>query len=142
MLAARQHQRIDQTLARHRRLLGALELGIEKAEIEHRVVRDQRRLAEEFDQLLHLVREQRFVLEEVDAEPVHLEGGLRHVAFRIEIAMERLAGWKAVDQLDTADLDHPIALQRIEAGGFGVEHDLAHWNLQDGRRIISAGTAS
>ena len=32
--------------------LGALQLGIEEAEIEHRVVRDQRRVAEEFEQLL------------------------------------------------------------------------------------------
>ena len=77
MLAARQHQRVDQPLARHRRLLGALELGIEEAEIEHGVVRDQRRVAEEFDQLFHLVREQRLVLEEIDAEPMHLEGRLR-----------------------------------------------------------------
>jgi len=35
---------------------------------------------------------------------MHLEGRLRDVAFRIEVAVERLAGWKAVDQLDTADL--------------------------------------
>ena len=91
MLAARQHQRVDQTLARHHRHLGALKLGIEEAEIEHGVVRDQRRVTEEFDQLFHLVREQRLVLEEVDAEPMHLEGRLRDVAFRIEVAVERLA---------------------------------------------------
>ena len=132
MLAPRQHQRIDQPLAGHRGFLDALELGVEEAEIEHRVVRDQRRVAEELDQLLDLVREQRLVLEEVDAEPVHLEGGLRHVAFRIEVAVERLAGRKAIDQLDAADLDQPIALDGIEAGGFGVEHDLAHWNLASG----------
>jgi len=83
--------------------LARLELGIEEAEIEHGVVRDQRRIAEEFDQLLHLVGEQRLVLEEVDAEPVYLEGRLRDVALRIEVAVERLAGWKAVDQLDAAD---------------------------------------
>ncbi len=28
--------------------------------------------------------------------------------------------------LDAADLDQPVAPQRIEAGGFGIENDFAH----------------
>ena len=44
MLAARQQQRIDESLARDQRLAGAIELGIEEAEVEHCVVRDQRRI--------------------------------------------------------------------------------------------------
>ena len=59
-------------------------------------------------------------------EPVHLEGLVRHVALRIEVAVKHLAGRHAVEQLDAADLDQPIAAQRIEAGGFGVENDFAH----------------
>ena len=55
-----------------------------------------------------------------------LKGRLRHVAFRIEVAVKRLAGREAVDELDAADLDQPIALKGIEPGGFGIEHDLAH----------------
>ena len=58
--------------------------------------------------------------------PCTLKARLRHVAFRIEVAVERPAGRKAVDQLDAADLDQPVALDGVEAGGFGVEHDLAH----------------
>ncbi len=57
---------------------------------------------------------------------MHLERAVRHVAFRIEIAVEAVAGRKPVDQLDAADLDQPVALIGIEPGGFGVEHDLAH----------------
>ena len=59
----------------------------------------------------------------------------RHVAFGIEIAVERLAGREAVDQLDAADLDQPMPGNGIEAGGFGIEHDLAHANLE--RRSVS-----
>ncbi len=47
MLAARQQQRIDQPLARYRRALDALEFGIDEADIEHGVVSDQRRIADE-----------------------------------------------------------------------------------------------
>jgi hypothetical protein len=40
--------------------------------------------------------------------------------------MERLAGRKAIDEFDAADLDQAIALEGIEPGGFGIEYDLAH----------------
>ena len=66
---------------------------------------------------------------------MHLEGLGRHVAFRIEIAVERLAGRKAVDQLDAADLDQPMPLIGIEAGGFGVEHDLAHCSVPQAESV-------
>ena len=31
-----------------------------------------------------------------------------------------------IDQLDAADLDQTVAVQRIKPGGLGIEHDLAH----------------
>ena len=40
--------------------------------------------------------------------------------------MEGAPGLAAVDELDAADLDHPVAARRVEAGGLGVEDDLAH----------------
>ena len=40
--------------------------------------------------------------------------------------MEDLPAREAVDQLDAADLDQPMPLIGVEAGGFGIEHDLAH----------------
>ncbi len=58
--------------------------------------------------------------------PCTPEGALGHVALGIHVAMEVLSGRKAVEQLDAADLDQPVALQGVEAGGFRVEHDLAH----------------
>ena len=85
-------QRVDHTLAVHSGAAGALELGVEEAQIEHRVVRDKRGVAEKGDELVHPVGEQRLVLEEVDRQPVNLERPLRHVALRIEVAVEHLAG--------------------------------------------------
>jgi hypothetical protein len=41
--------------------------------------------------------------------------------------VEGHAGRNAVEQLDAADLDHPMTLERIEAGGLGVEDDFAHF---------------
>ena len=64
--------------------------------------------------------------EEIDRQAMHIEGLDRHVAFRVEIAVERLAGGEAVNELDTPDLDQPMPLVGIEPGGFSVENDLAH----------------
>jgi len=100
-------------------------------------VGDQRRVADEFDQLIDLVREQRLVLEEVEAEPVHLERRVRHIAFGIEVAVEGAAGWKAIDQLDAADLDQAVARVGVEPRGLGVEYDLAH-GLLGGESVIAA----
>ncbi len=129
MLAAREQKRVDDALAVHRGAAGAFQFGVEEAEIEHRVVRDKRwsspRNAMQF---LDLCGEQRLVLEELDRQAVNLEGLFRHVAFRIEVAVKRLAGRKPIDELDAADFDHAIALEGIKAGGFGIEDNLAHRN--------------
>src|SRR5271167_3407616 len=138
MLAPRNQERIDHPLASHRGAAGAFQFGIEEADIESCVVRDQKRIAEKSDQLFRLVGKQRLVLEEFAGEPVNLERLFRHVAFRIEIAMEHFAGRKTINEFDAADLDQPIALKGIEPGGFGIENDLAH----EASRITSAAAAS
>ena len=52
------------------------------------------------------------------------------LAFRIDPEVDRAARRTAVDELDGGELDDPVALPRIEAGGFGVEDDLAHrWGM-------------
>ena len=40
--------------------------------------------------------------------------------------MKMPAGLDAVDDLDAADLDHSVAAQRVQSGGFSVEDDFAH----------------
>ena len=59
---------------------------------------------------------------------MHREGFRRHGPFGIEIAVKGLPGRHAVENLDAADFDQPIAAQRIKAGGFGIENDFAHEN--------------
>ena len=59
-------------------------------------------------------------------QPVHGKGFRRHVALGIDVAVKGLPGRHAVEDLDAADLDQPIAAQRIEASGFGIENDFAH----------------
>ncbi len=57
---------------------------------------------------------------------MHREGFGRHVALGIDVPVKGLAGRHAVENLDTADFDQPVAAQRVEAGGFGIENDFAH----------------
>ena len=128
MLAPRQQQRVYHALPAHCGAASALQFGIKKAEIEHCVMRDELGVAEEGDQVIGLFGKQRLVLEELDRQSVNLEGRLRHVAFRVEVEMERLAGRETVDELDAANLNQPIARKGIKAGCFGIENDFAHRN--------------
>src|SRR6185312_8194409 len=125
-LAARQHQRIDQTIARDQSALDALELGTQKAVVESSIVDHQRRIADESEEFVRDLHEAWLVTQEFDRQPVDGEGFPRHVALRVDVIVERRAGRNPIEQLDTADLDQAMALRRIEAGGFGVENDFAH----------------
>ena len=64
----------------------------------------------------------------------HSLGRARHRPIGIEIGMERAPGLAPVEQFDAADLDHPVAGQRAEAGGLGIENDLAHAPSMNRRR--------
>ena len=76
--------------------------------------------------------EQRLVGQELAGKPVHGESFRRHVAFRIDVDVKGLTGRHPVENLDTADFDQPIAAQRVEAGGFGIENDFAHQSEPEG----------
>ena len=52
MLAARQQQGVDQSLARHQDLARAFELSVEKTQVERGVVSDQRSVADERQQII------------------------------------------------------------------------------------------
>src|SRR5262249_15537558 len=54
-------------------------------------------------------------------------GGIdRHRPFRVDVFVELLAGREVVHQLDATDLDHAVAVPRVEASGLGIEDDFAH----------------
>ena len=58
--------------------------------------------------------------------------GLRgHVAPRVDQRMEMLSGGQVVDQFQRRDLDHPVAVQRIETRGFGIEQHGAEAEVED-----------
>ena len=73
MLAARNKERVDHPLAAHPGAAGPLQFGIEEAEIEHRIVRDELRIAEKGDEVFRFVAEQRLVLEELTRQAVDRE---------------------------------------------------------------------
>src|SRR6266704_2728539 len=126
MFAARQQERIDQPVARDRRPLDAVKLGVDEADIERGVVDHQRRVGDEFQELLDHMSEQRLAGEELAGKTMHRECFRRHVTLWIEMPVEGLARRHAIDDLDTADFNQPVAPQRVEARGFGIENDFAH----------------
>ncbi len=79
---------------------------------------------------------QRLVAQELVAEPVHARRPRPAIcALGVDVFVEVPAGRDVVDQLDAADLDHAVPGQRTEAGGFGVDDDLA------GHSMIPSGWA-
>jgi hypothetical protein len=76
-------------IARQPRARDALELGAEKAVIEGGVVDHQRRIiADEGEEIVGNVGEQRLVLEKFGGQPVDRGGFRRHIALGIEIDVE------------------------------------------------------
>ena len=61
-----------------------------------------------------------------------LEG---HVAIGIEISMEMPAGFDAVINLNTADLDHAVAAQRVEPCRLRIENNFPHGPVIPRRRV-------
>src|SRR5262245_7542381 len=144
ILAARQKQRIDYTLARHQYFAYALQFGIEEGKVEQGIMRDERRVADEYHQLLDDLGKERLVLEKFGREAMDRDCLGRHVALRIEITMKALPGRDAIDELYAADLHQTVALERVEPGRLGVEHNFAHVYTPAGcgsRRITVAASA-
>jgi len=126
LLAPREQQGVDHPFAADHRLGGALELGVEEAQIERGVVRHQRRSADKGEELVGNFGKQRLVFQKVGGETVNLERRRRHLALGIDVTMEALAGGNLVVELDAADLDQPVALIGIESRRLGVQHDFPH----------------
>jgi hypothetical protein len=112
-----------------------LELVVQEAEVEAGVVRDQRAVADEFEQVLGALTEPRLVRQEDVGQPVDGLGLARHRPLGIEIGVEVAAGLHSVEHLDAADLDHSVAAGRIEPRGLGVEDDFPHRILIAPRRV-------
>ncbi len=126
MACLRHGQRIDHPRHRNVQASAITQLGIQKAKIEHGIVRDQRTVIEKVEQIFDSIFEIGLVLKEPIAEPMNLLGNAWHCHARIEIGVIGVAGFNAVDQFDATDLDDPVALFRIKSGGLGIENDFTH----------------
>src|SRR3954465_4384281 len=148
MFSPRQQQGIDQPVTPNRLSLEAIELGVDEADVERRIVNYQRRVGDEFQELVDYLSEQRLAGEKLGGQAMHGKRFGRHVALGIDVAVKSLAGRHPVVDLDAADLDQAVAAQGIEAGGFGIENDFAHESLESrfsepqSRRIRLAVAAS
>ena len=89
---------------------------------------------DELDELARDLGELRLRREEVVLDAVHLERAAVDLALGVDVAMEAVLRRPAIDELDAADLDDPMARGRLEARGFGIEDDLTHQ-----RRAVSMG---
>jgi hypothetical protein len=69
----------------------------------------QRRVGDEFQEVIDHLREQRLVGEELTGKTMHREGLGRHVPFRIEMPVKGLPRRHAIEHLDTADFNQPVA---------------------------------
>ena len=54
---------------------------------------------------------------------VDLDHALQRLALGIDHRVKMLAGGQVVHQFERRDLDHPVAGQRVQASGLGVEQD-------------------
>ena len=80
MALLRDRQSVDHPRHADMRSPAARELAIEEAEVEGRVMRHQRRVGDELDQLVNQLREQRLGAQEVAAQSMNPRRLLGHVA--------------------------------------------------------------
>ena len=96
MAAARQRQRIDDAIGCERRVAKRRKLGIDEAQIEFRIMRDQHGIGDEAEELLSDLGEFRFARQKFERKAVDAKRLLRHVALGIEVEMKRLPGRNGV----------------------------------------------
>ncbi len=119
-------------------MAGAGELRIEEADVEGRVVDDQAAVAEKVDELLGDRREERLVGTGSDRDrPWTAKAPAATAPLGVDVGVIAAPGRKVVEELDAADLDHPVAGRRIGPGRFGIEDDLAQHrsDLRSGPRV-------
>ena len=123
MLAARQLQGIDDAVHIDLRPFDPKQFGIQKSDVEVRVVNDEHVLADKLEERRRDMDKQGFVFEELCADAVHGLGFGWHIAFGINETMILAARWHAVHEFDAADFNQPVAFGWIKAGCFRIEYD-------------------
>jgi hypothetical protein len=128
-LLARQRHRVEHAGAAGKPVrseAGACQLGIEEADVERGVVRDDLGAVDEREELRRDLGKARLVQQELVADAGDRPRALVDGAIGIALVVERATGGPMLHQLHAADLDHAMPPLDFKAGGFGVEDDLAH----------------
>ena len=103
-----------------------LQFVVDEPHVEVRVVDDQFRAADKLQEFRGHVLEQRLHGKKVVVDAMDLQRAGPHRPLRIHVAVERLLGKLAVDQLDATDFDDPVARLGLQARGFRIQYDLPH----------------
>ena len=90
-------------------------LGVEKSIVEHRIVRDERRIFDKIEQVFDALVKQGFVREKGIGQAVNLLRDIGHRHLRIEISVKRPPGFALVDQFEATDFDDAVS-GLIESG--------------------------
>ena len=103
----------------HRAVLGQVgalglaqqgEFVVEEADVERRVVDDQFRAVDEFEELIGHVLEARLADEVLVADAVHRDRAFVDLALRLQVDVEVPPGQAPADQLDATDFDDAVPL--------------------------------
>ena len=105
------HQGVDDRadLVLETRHVQAREFGIEKTDIEGRVVDDDVGARNIRSQLVGDFAELRLVRQELRGQAMNREGALFRITLGIDVLVKIIAGKLAIDQFHAADLDDAIA---------------------------------
>ena len=126
MFAPRQRQRIDDPVHGDRVVAKALQLGVDEANVERRVMDHQRRIADELDEVRRDLAELRLVAQHIHRDAMHGLGvGMDVAILGMDVLVEGIVRRDPIEELDAPDLDDPIALAMVQARRLSVEHDLA-----------------
>jgi hypothetical protein len=103
-----------------------LKFGIEEGNVEGRVVDNQFRVADKFQQRGVHVQKGGLARQSVACQTVHLNRAFIDFAFRIQVLVKRPAGQPPIEDLHAADFNDAMVLLNLETGGFRIKNDLAH----------------
>ena len=104
----------------------ALELVIQKADIEGRIVDDEFGTPYKSEELVRNTGKKWLVGQKGIAEAMDTLSVGIHFALRIEVIVEAAPGQAPVHHLQTTDLDQAMALRGINSRRFSIENNLSH----------------
>src|SRR5690606_34851254 len=119
---------------------GQAQLVVQEPDVEGGVVDHQLGAVDELQELVDDLREAGLVGQEIQGQAGDLLCALLELPVRVDVLVVGAACRAALDELDAADLDHSVAALPAQAGGLGVQDDLAH--AGDSTRRSGRGTGA